>query len=159
MAKVALPSSAAVPVGTLPASLVVGLGSVAGLTSRGSRDLEGRQGRMDGSTLSADPHRSVGSSLIADLPLLAKAPQLEQFVDRPRLEPLLAELKPLKRQVDQLQAEAQVRWEKARQGAEGRAFGLRLLFVGPLLALAIWQFRRFRGTDQWPFASACTAAC
>ena len=101
----------------------------------------------------------VGSSLIADLPLLAKAPQLEQFVDRPRLEPLLAELKPLKRQVDQLQAEAQVRWEKARQGAEGRAFGLRLLFVGPLLALAIWQFRRFRGTDQWPFASACTAAC
>ena len=24
------------------------------------------------------------------------------------------------------------------------------MFVGPLLALAIWQFRRFRGTDQWP---------
>jgi len=190
----------------------------------------------------------VGSSLIADLPLLAKAPQQEQFVDRSRLEPLLAELKPLnqarddlqgslegvrqkeveareaydtdkasfdnwrsarsateqsgqnpeviarvrqldtqldqqrrlsaerqglerqlgdlqsriggpQRQVDQLQAEAQARWEKARQGAEGRAFGLRLLFVGPLLALAMWQFRRFRGTDQWPFASACTAAC
>jgi len=182
----------------------------------------------------------VGSSLIADLPLLAKAPQLEQFVDRSRLEPLHAELKPLtqarddlqgrlegvrqkeeeareayatdkasfenwrsarsateqsgqnpeviarvrqldtqldqqrqlsaerqglerqlrdlqsriggpQRQVDQLQAEAQTRWERARRGAEGRAFGLRLLFVAPLLALAIWQFRRFRGTDQWPF--------
>ena len=103
MAKVALPSSAAVPVGTLPASLMVGLGSVAGLTSWGSRDLEGRQGRMDASTLSADPHRSVGSSLIADLPLLAKAPQLEQFVDRPRLEPLLAELKPLTQARDHLQ--------------------------------------------------------
>jgi predicted RNA-binding Zn-ribbon protein involved in translation (DUF1610 family) len=151
--------------------------------------------------------------------LLAKAPQLEQFVDRPRLEPLLSELKPLtqarenlqgrlegvrrkeleareayatdkasfdnwrsarsateqssqnpeviarvrqldtqldqqrrlsaerqglerqlgdlqsrigapQRQVDQLQAEAQTRWQ---------------------LALAIWQFRRFRGSDQWPF--------
>ena len=65
--------------------------------------MEGRQGRMDGSTLSADPHRSVGSSLIADLPLLAKAPQLEQFVDRPRLEPLLAELKPLTQARDDLQ--------------------------------------------------------
>ena len=51
----------------------------------------------------------------------------------------------------QLQSEAQARWEKARQGAEGRAFLVRLLFVGPLLALAIWQFRRFRGTDQLPF--------
>ena len=55
------------------------------------------------------------------------------------------------RQLRQLQSEAQARWEKARQGAEGRAFLVRLLFVGPLLALAIWQFRRFRGTDQWPF--------
>jgi hypothetical protein len=182
----------------------------------------------------------VGSSLIADLPLLAKAPQQEQFVDRARLESLESELVPLtqarddlksrlegvgqkeveareayatdkasfdnwrsarsateqsgqnpeviarvrqldtqldqqrrlsaerqglerqlgdlqsrigvpQRQVDQLQAEAQSRWQRARQGAEGRAFVVRLLFVGPLLALAIWQFRRFRGTDQWPF--------
>ncbi len=182
----------------------------------------------------------VGSSLIADLPLLTKAPRQEQFVDRPRLEPLLSELKPLtqtrdnlqgrlegvrrkeeeareayatdkasfdnwrsarsateqssqnpeviarvrqldtqldqqrrlsaerqglerqlgnlqsridtpQRQVDQLQAEAQTRWQRARQRAEGRAFVIRLLFVGPLLALAIWQFRRFRGSDQWPF--------
>jgi hypothetical protein len=54
------------------------------------------------------------------------------------------------RQVDQLQAEAQTRWQRARQRAEGRAFVVRLLFVGPLLALAIWQFRRFRGRDQWP---------
>jgi hypothetical protein len=45
----------------------------------------------------------VGSSLIADLPLLAKAPQLEQFVDRSRLEPLLAELKPLTQARDDLQ--------------------------------------------------------
>ena len=182
----------------------------------------------------------VGSSLIADLPLLTKAPRQEQFVDRPRLEPLLSELKPLtqardnlqgrlegvrrkeeeareayatdkasfdnwrsarsateqssqnpeviarvrqldtqldqqrrlsaerqglerqlgdlqsridtpQRQVDQLQAEAQTRWQRARQRAEGRAFVIRLLFVGPVLALAIWQFRRFRGSDQWPF--------
>ena len=45
----------------------------------------------------------VGSSLIADLPLLAKAPQQEQFVDRSRLEPLLAELKPLNQARDDLQ--------------------------------------------------------
>jgi hypothetical protein len=53
--------------------------------------------------------------------------------------------------VRQLQDDAQARWEKARRGVEGRAFAVRLLFVVPLLALAIWQFRRFRGTDQWPF--------
>jgi predicted RNA-binding Zn-ribbon protein involved in translation (DUF1610 family) len=182
----------------------------------------------------------VGASLIADLPLLAKAPRLEQFVDQPKLERLQAAIQPLsesrdqiqsnlaalrekeiqareaygtdqasfenwrsarsateqsaqnpeviarvrqldaqlqrqrqlsnerqtlegqltqlqeriapaQRQLDQLQAEAQERWQRARQGAEGRAFGIRLLFVGPLLALAIWQFRRFRSSDQWPF--------
>jgi hypothetical protein len=53
--------------------------------------------------------------------------------------------------LEQLRAEAQARWRRAVQRAELRAFGIRLLFVGPLLALALWQFRRFRGSDQWPF--------
>lgn len=54
-------------------------------------------------------------------------------------------------QLDQLQAEAQRRWQSAKQTSELRAFAIRLLFVGPLLALALWQFRRFRGSEQWPF--------
>ncbi|MCU0529481.1 MAG: zinc ribbon domain-containing protein [Cyanobium sp. Prado107] len=182
----------------------------------------------------------VGGALIADLPLLSSPPQLEQFLDQPRIAGLEAELEPLQarrkalqeqadrlgerqqqawqayerekasfenwrstrsttaqsdqnpeviaraRQLDallqqqqqlsaeqaeitarlralqtsiagsqeqlrQLQAEARERFRGARQRAELRAFGIRLLFVGPLLALALWQFRRFRGTDQWPF--------
>lgn len=41
--------------------------------------------------------------------------------------------------------------QQARQRSELLAFGIRLAFVGPLLALALWQFRRYRGSDQWPF--------
>ncbi len=44
MAKVALRYSVAVPDGSLPASLMVGLGALAGSTSWGSRDWEGRLG-------------------------------------------------------------------------------------------------------------------
>ena len=182
----------------------------------------------------------VGASLIADLPLLAAAPRLEQFLDKAQVERLEAELRPLSGERDQLRNQllavrqrqneaqesydnakagfenwraarsateqsaqnpevisrvrqldaqletqrrigterrelerrievadqriaspeaklqelrstAQSRWDRARQGAERRAFLIRLLFVGPVLALAIWQFRRFRGSDQWPF--------
>ena len=56
----------------------------------------------------------VGSSLIADLPLLTKAPRQEQFVDRPRLEPLLSELKPL----TQAQGNLQGRLEGVRRKEE-----------------------------------------
>jgi hypothetical protein len=54
-------------------------------------------------------------------------------------------------QLGQLREEAEERWRTAVQRAELRAFGIRLLFVGPLLALALWQFRRYRRSDQWPF--------
>jgi chemotaxis protein histidine kinase CheA len=64
---------------------------------------------------------------------------------------LRASLVPPQQQLEQLQAEARARWQRALQRAELRIFGIRLLFVGPLLGLALWQFRRFRGSDQWPF--------
>lgn len=54
-------------------------------------------------------------------------------------------------QLELLRGDANARWEKARQAAQLRAFAIRLLFVGPLLTLALWQFRRFRGCEQWPF--------
>ncbi len=182
----------------------------------------------------------VGASLIADLPLLSRAPKLEQYVDQPRLKAVEARIAPLSDQRDTLRAElaaqgerlqeareayergrssfetwraartateqsaqnpeviararqldgqleqqrqleaerrgleqrlavaeaalkepeqqletlksqAQARFERASKGAELRAFGIRLLFVGPLLGLSIWQFRRYRRSDQWPF--------
>lgn len=40
---------------------------------------------------------------------------------------------------------------QARQRSELLAFAIRLAFVGPLLVLALWQFRRYRLSDQWPF--------
>lgn len=58
---------------------------------------------------------------------------------------------PLERQLARLRQEGDRRFQRARQRAELGVFGLRLLLVGPLLALALWQFHRFRGSAQWPF--------
>ena len=88
-------------------------------------------------------------SAASNQPIVVK-PQADALPGRPCHTSLQSRIDTPQRQVDQLQAEAQTRWQRARQGAEGRAFVVRLLFVGPLLALAIWQFRRFRGSDQWP---------
>jgi hypothetical protein len=175
----------------------------------------------------------VGGSLIADLPLLARRPPQERFLDRPRASRLEGQLQPLQQRRDQLKTEIERLTERqqqageatareqtsfdnwraarsaterseqnpeviararqldrllqqqqqigaqrsqlegrlqrtevelaaprgeleqlrrqARQRAELLAFGIRLMFVGPVLALALWQFRRYRGSDQWPF--------
>ncbi|MFO0119771.1 MAG: hypothetical protein ACK512_06690, partial [Cyanobium sp.] len=63
----------------------------------------------------------MGSSLIADLPLLTKAPRQEQFVDRPRLEPLLSELKPLTQARDNLQARLEGVRRKEEEAREAYA--------------------------------------
>jgi hypothetical protein len=47
--------------------------------------------------------------------------------------------------------------QRTLQRAELRIFGIRLLFVGPLLGLALWQFRRFRGSDQIRYEKALQA--
>ncbi len=75
----------------------------------------------------------------------------EQAEIRAQLRVVQASIAPPQEQLQQLRAEARERWQRARQEAELRSFGIRLLFVGPLLALALWQFRRFRRSDQWPF--------
>ncbi|MFY8148508.1 MAG: hypothetical protein ACOVNL_04725 [Prochlorococcaceae cyanobacterium] len=60
-------------------------------------------------------------------------------------------LRPQQQRIEELRSEANRKYQRAREWAELRAFLIRLLFVLPVLALAIWQFRRFRGSDQWPF--------
>jgi hypothetical protein len=54
------------------------------------------------------------------------------------------DLEPLEEQLEQVR-------RQASQRSELLAFAIRLSFVGPLLALALWQFRRYRLSDQWPF--------
>jgi predicted RNA-binding Zn-ribbon protein involved in translation (DUF1610 family) len=88
--------------------------------------------------------------------VIARARQLDQRLrqqqqlsaERSQLQGQLqlaqADLAAPQRQLEQLRSQA-------RQRAELLAFGIRLLFVGPLLALALWQFHRYRGSDQWPF--------
>jgi hypothetical protein len=62
-----------------------------------------------------------------------------------------AAIAPKQRRLDGLRSQAEGRLAGARQRTELRVFAIRLLFVGPLLALALWQFRRFRRGEQWPF--------
>jgi hypothetical protein len=88
--------------------------------------------------------------------VIARARQLDRLLrqqqeinsERSRLEGQLdaarKDLRPIQEQLDQLR-------RQARQRAELLAFAIRLLFVGPLLALALWQFRCYRSSDQWPF--------
>jgi chemotaxis protein histidine kinase CheA len=85
--------------------------------------------------------------------LLQQQQQLsgEQAALAARLRQVQASIAVPRQQLQQLQSEAQGRFQAARQRAELRAFGIRLLLVGPLLGLSLWQFRRFRRSDQWPF--------
>ena len=62
-----------------------------------------------------------------------------------------AAIVPRQRRLAGLRSQADAQLARARQRAELRIFLIRLLFVGPLLALALWQFRRYRGGEQWPF--------
>lgn len=90
--------------------------------------------------------RQLDAQLEEQRRLEAERRALEQ-----RLAGVETALKDPEQQLDTLKAKAQERFDRARTGAELRAFGIRLLFVGPVLGLSIWQFRRFRRSDQWPF--------
>lgn len=73
-----------------------------------------------------------------------------QALERQR-DGLRAKAQPIERQLAQLRNAGERRFQQARQRAELLVFGLRLLLVGPMLALALWQFRRYRRSEQWPF--------
>lgn len=100
--------------------------------------------------------RSATEQVQQNPEVIARARQLDGLLQqeqqlraqRSRLEADLqqaqSELAAPQQQLEQLR-------NQARQRAELLAFGIRLLFVGPVLALALWQFRRYRGSDQWPF--------
>lgn len=64
---------------------------------------------------------------------------------------LQARISPIEKQLAQLRSQAERRFQQAQQSAEWKVFGLRLLLVGPLLVFALWQFRRYRRSPQWPF--------
>jgi hypothetical protein len=88
--------------------------------------------------------------------VVARARQLDQLLRREQQ--LSAERSQVQARLEQAQVDLAVPQQQleqlrsqARQQSELLAFVIRLLFVGPLLALALWQFRRYRGSDQWPF--------
>jgi len=88
--------------------------------------------------------------------VVARARQLDQLLRQEQQ--LSAERSQVQARLEQAQVDLAVPQQQleqlrsqARQQSELLAFVIRLLFVGPLLALAIWQFRRYRGSDQWPF--------
>lgn len=90
--------------------------------------------------------RSLDARLAEQRQLEAEGRQLAA-----RMTTLQARIAAPRQRLDRLNQEADARLERARRGAELRAFAIRLAFVGPLLALAIWQFQRFRRSDNWPF--------
>jgi hypothetical protein len=83
--------------------------------------------------------RQLDGLLRQEQQLRAQRSQLEADLQRAQ-----GELAAPQGQLEQLR-------RQARQRSELLAFGIRLAFVGPLLLLALWQFRRYRGSDQWPF--------
>jgi hypothetical protein len=83
--------------------------------------------------------RQLDGLLRQEQQLRAQRSQLEANLQRAQ-----GELAAPQGQLEQLR-------RQARQRSELLAFGIRLAFVGPLLLLALWQFRRYRGSDQWPF--------
>lgn len=97
----------------------------------------------------------VGGSLIADLPLLSRRQPQERFVDT-------AQVGQLERLTERqlLAAEATAReqtsfdnWRAARLVTEQSQQNPEVLARARQRSelLALWQFRRFRSSDQWPF--------
>ena len=58
---------------------------------------------------------------------------------------------PIERQLKELRSQGERSYQQARIRSEWTVFALRLLLVLPLLLLSLWQFRRYRRSDQWPF--------
>lgn len=95
--------------------------------------------------------------------VVAKARELDaQLAEQQQLEARLARLAqehqalqaamaPTQENIQQLKAEARTAYREALKWADLKAFFIRLLFVGPLLGAAIWLFRCYRKTSNWPF--------
>lgn len=64
---------------------------------------------------------------------------------------LAQSIAPQSEAIRQLHQQAQQQYQEAIYQASLKAFGVRLVFVGPLLLLAIWLFRRHRNGQNWPF--------
>ena len=60
-------------------------------------------------------------------------------------------MQPVQAAINKLEAKANKQWYQAERKAGLKSFFIRLAFVGPLLALAIWLFRRYRKSAKWPF--------
>lgn len=64
---------------------------------------------------------------------------------------LRTQLAPMTRAINLIHSEADERYAQALRSAELQAFFIRLAFIGPLLIAALWLFRRYRKSSQWPF--------
>lgn len=77
--------------------------------------------------------------------------RVEQQALESQRDALQGQVAPMEAQLALLKGQAERRFSRARERAERHVFGLRLLLVGPLLAVAVWQFRRYRTSVHWPF--------
>jgi tetrahydromethanopterin S-methyltransferase subunit B len=76
--------------------------------------------------------------------------KIQQITDeRNQLETSIA---PQYTAIETLHGEAEEQYGKALYWSSLKAFFIRLLFVAPVLAGAIQLFRRYRNSEQWPFA-------
>jgi hypothetical protein len=109
------------------------------------------------STRSATGQEGQNSEVIARARQLDNQLQLqrqlrgEQRALEQRLSGVRARTTPIEGQLAARKDQAERRYQQARERAEWVVFGLRLVLVGPLLAVALWQFRRYRQSEQWPF--------
>jgi predicted RNA-binding Zn-ribbon protein involved in translation (DUF1610 family) len=62
-----------------------------------------------------------------------------------------AQMQPMQTALNRIQADAEIRLDTALYKASLKSFFIRLAFVGPLLLIAIWLFRRHRQSNKWPF--------
>ncbi|MFZ6754451.1 hypothetical protein ACO0KY_13855 [Undibacterium sp. Dicai25W] len=79
--------------------------------------------------------------------------QLEDKIKQIDQQKLVIEenIRPQQQQLADLEVIANRAYETALYKDSLKAFGIRLLFVAPLLAIAIWLFRQHRKSQQWPF--------
>lgn len=64
---------------------------------------------------------------------------------------LQAAMRPHEQAIQELREAAGARYDDAVRRAELQSFAIRLAFVAPILAAALWLFRRHRKSKQWPF--------
>lgn len=90
--------------------------------------------------------RQLDALLEQDRQLAEQQRRLEQ-----QQQALQGRLTPLERQQAELERRDARAYERALSRHEWIVFLIRLGFVLPVLGLALWLFRRHRGSEQWPF--------